>query len=79
MAPSNSSSTARRSRRAASLVRLALVEDRPRVAPAIVSADTDVVRVDRKRFQFLIQQTPYFSRQLMGIMAERLRRMNQRL
>ena len=49
------------------------------MAPAIVSADTDVVRVDRKRFQFLIQQTPYFSRQLMGIMAERLRRMNQRL
>jgi CRP-like cAMP-binding protein len=58
---------------------MALVEDQPRVATAIVRADADLVRIDRKRFLFLIQQTPYFSLQLMGIMAERLRRMNQRL
>ena len=40
---------------------------------------TDLVRIDRKRFLFLVQQTPFFAIQLMGIMAERLRRMNERL
>jgi CRP/FNR family cyclic AMP-dependent transcriptional regulator len=55
---------------------MALVEDQPRIATAIVKSDADLVRIDRKRFLFLVQQTPFFSIQLMGIMAERLRRMN---
>jgi CRP-like cAMP-binding protein len=58
---------------------MALVEDRPRVASAVAKSETDLVRVDRKRFLFLVQQTPFFAIQLMGIMAERLRRMNERL
>ena len=58
---------------------MALVEEQPRVATAVAVGGADVVRIDRKRFLFLIQQTPFFSLQLMGIMAERLRRMNQRL
>lgn len=58
---------------------MALVEDQPRIATADVKADAELVRIDRKRFLFLVQQTPFFSLQLMGIMAERLRRMNERL
>ena len=58
---------------------MALVEDRPRVATAIVKEDAELVRIDRKRFQFLVQQTPFFALQLMAIMAQRLRQMNQRL
>jgi CRP/FNR family cyclic AMP-dependent transcriptional regulator len=58
---------------------MALVEDKPRIATAIVKADAELVRIDRKRFLFLVQQTPFFSLQLMGIMAERLRRMNEKL
>lgn len=58
---------------------MALVEDHPRVAAAIVKSDADLVRIDRKRFLFLVQQTPFFSLQLMAIMAERLRRMNEKL
>jgi CRP/FNR family transcriptional regulator, cyclic AMP receptor protein len=58
---------------------MALVEDRPRVASAVVKADAELVRIDRKRFLFLVGQTPYFSLQLMAIMAERLRRMNEML
>jgi CRP/FNR family cyclic AMP-dependent transcriptional regulator len=33
------------------------------------------VPIDQKRFTFLVQQTPYFSIQVMRIMAERLRRL----
>jgi len=58
---------------------MALVEEKPRVATTVVRADAEIVRIDRKRFMFLVQQTPFFSLQLMGIMAERLRRMNKRL
>ncbi len=58
---------------------MSLVEDKPRVATAVAKTDAGLVRIDRKRFLFLVQQTPYFSLQLMGIMAERLRRMNERL
>jgi CRP-like cAMP-binding protein len=58
---------------------MALVEDQPRGASAVVRSDAELVRVDRKRFIFLVEQTPYFSLQLMAIMAERLRRMNEKL
>jgi CRP/FNR family cyclic AMP-dependent transcriptional regulator len=58
---------------------MALIEDRPRTGSAIVKADARVVPVDRKRFMFLVQQNPFFALQLMGIMAERLRRMDEKL
>lgn len=58
---------------------MVLVEEQPRAATAIVRTDAELVRVDRKRFLFLVQQTPYFSLQLMAIMAKRLRHMNQQL
>jgi len=58
---------------------MALVEEQPRVATAVAKADAEIVRIDRKRFLFLVQQTPYFSLQLMAIMATRLRQMNKRL
>jgi CRP/FNR family cyclic AMP-dependent transcriptional regulator len=58
---------------------MALVEEQPRVATALVKTDAEIVRIDRKRFLFLVQQTPYFSLQLMAIMANRLRKMNKRL
>jgi CRP-like cAMP-binding protein len=58
---------------------MAIIEDKPRVASAVVKSDARVVAIDRKRFQFLVQQNPFFALQLMGIMADRLRRMDERL
>jgi CRP-like cAMP-binding protein len=55
---------------------MALIEARPRVASAVVSADAKLVPVDRRRFEFLVQQNPFFALQLMTIMAERLRKMD---
>lgn len=56
---------------------MALIESRPRVATALVSAEAKLVPVDRRRFEFLVQQNPYFALQLMTIMAGRLRRMDE--
>lgn len=56
-----------------------MVEDRPRIATATVQTDARLVPIDRRRFEFLVQQNPYFALQLMAVMAERLRRMNEKL
>jgi CRP-like cAMP-binding protein len=49
----------------------------PRSATVVASSDCEFVEVDEKRFQFLVQQTPYFATQVMRVMAERLRKVNQ--
>lgn len=54
---------------------MALVEDRPRSATAVVKADAKLVVVDRNRFLFMVQQTPFFALQLLGIVTDRLRRL----
>ena len=58
---------------------MALVEDKPRAASAIVKTDARLVAIDRKRFHFLVQQNPFFALQLMSIMAGRLRHMDEHL
>lgn len=58
---------------------MALVERLPRVATAVVKSDARLVRIDERRFLFLVQQNPFFALQIMTIMAERLRRMDERL
>jgi CRP-like cAMP-binding protein len=58
---------------------MALIEDKPRSATAIAKTDVKVVPIDERRFTFLVQQTPFFSLQVMRVLADRLRRMNARL
>jgi CRP-like cAMP-binding protein len=58
---------------------MALIEDRPRSGTAMVQADAKIVPIDRKRFMFLVQQNPFFALQLMTVMAQRLRRMDEKL
>lgn len=53
---------------------LALIDDSPRSATARAQTGCKLARVDRKRFQFLISQTPFFSLHVMKTMADRLRR-----
>ena len=52
---------------------MALVDDRPRSGSAIALTDCRAAQVDRRRFMFLIQQTPFFALEVMHVMAERLR------
>jgi CRP-like cAMP-binding protein len=58
---------------------MALIEDQPRLATARVRTDARLVAIDRRRFEFLVQQSPFFALQLMGIVVGRLRRMDERL
>ena len=53
---------------------LGLIDDHPRSADVIARTDCEVARIDRRRFEFLVQQTPKFSLQIMAILAYRLRR-----
>lgn len=53
---------------------LALLDRSKRSATAIARTECRLVPVDEKRFQYMIQQTPFFALQVMRIMAERLRR-----
>jgi CRP/FNR family cyclic AMP-dependent transcriptional regulator len=56
---------------------LALIDDRARSAAVVARTDCQLVPVDEKRFLFLVQQTPYFALQVMRVLAERLRKMNE--
>lgn len=49
----------------------------PRSATVVACTDCEFVEVDEMRFQFLVQQTPFFATQVMRVMAERLRHVNQ--
>lgn len=58
---------------------MSLIDTAPRSATATASSDCKLVPVDLKRFTFLVQQTPHFSLQIMRVIADRLRRMDQKL
>jgi CRP-like cAMP-binding protein len=56
---------------------MGLVSPGPRSASVVALSDCEFVAVDEKRFQYLIQQTPFFAMQVMRVLAERLRAANQ--
>ena len=56
---------------------MALIEDRPRNATVVAKVESRLVPITRHRFLFLVQQTPFFSIQLMSVMAARLRKMDE--
>jgi CRP/FNR family cyclic AMP-dependent transcriptional regulator len=56
---------------------MALIDDSPRSASAIATAPSRIVGVNRRRFQFLVQQTPNFALHVMRVLADRLRRMDR--
>jgi len=55
---------------------MALIDTHERSATASVKTAGRIVPIDRKRFLYLVQNTPYFAVEVMQVMAERLRRMD---
>lgn len=55
---------------------MALIDASPRSARAVTKTECKLVPITERRFLFLVQQTPFFSIEVMKIMANRLRRMN---
>lgn len=56
---------------------MALVENRPRAAKAIVQTAGRLLAIDEHRFLFLVGQTPFFALGLLRLMAARLRAMDE--
>ncbi len=57
----------------ASLGEVGLVDRGPRTATAVARAGSRLEPIDGKRFQFLVQQTPFFALQMMETLVQRLR------
>lgn len=53
---------------------MAMIDDSTRSASVIAKSDCTLLPIDRKRFNFLIQQTPNFALHVMRVIAGRLRR-----
>jgi CRP/FNR family transcriptional regulator, cyclic AMP receptor protein len=53
---------------------MAVIEREPRSGTAVADTDVTLVAIDKRRFWFLVQETPYFAEIVMRVMAARLRR-----
>jgi CRP-like cAMP-binding protein len=53
---------------------MAVIEREPRSGTAVADTDTTLIGIDKRRFWFLVQETPYFAEIVMRVMAGRLRR-----
>jgi CRP-like cAMP-binding protein len=58
---------------------MALIDKVVRIATAVARTDCKLALIDENRFNFLIQQTPFFAIQVMRVLAKRLRKMNSLL
>jgi CRP-like cAMP-binding protein len=53
---------------------IAVIDRESRSGSAVAESDTVLVGIDKRRFWFLVQETPYFAEIVMRVMANRLRR-----
>jgi CRP/FNR family transcriptional regulator, cyclic AMP receptor protein len=53
---------------------VSLVDDGPRSATAIARTDCQLAAIDNHRFMLMVAQNPWFSLQVMRVLADRLRR-----
>jgi CRP-like cAMP-binding protein len=58
---------------------MALIDHAPRSASAVAVEDSELIPIDERLFIILVQDAPYFALDVMRVLADRLRKMNQRL
>jgi len=58
---------------------MALIDNQTRSATATAKTDIKVVAIDRNRFVFMVEETPWFALEVMKIMADRLRREHDKI
>ena len=58
---------------------MALVSSAPRSATVFAATECKLVSVDVRQFDLLVRESPEFARQVMTVMADRVRRTNERL
>lgn len=69
--------TVEQSARGALLGEMALIDHSPRGATVVATEPSRLTRVDERRFNFIIQQNPFFARHVMKVLVDRLRHMNE--
>jgi len=68
--------TVEKSSRGALLGEMALIDRSPRGATVVATEPSRLAQVDERRFNFIIQQNPFFARHVMKVLVERLRQMS---
>ncbi len=58
---------------------MALIDHAPRSATIVAIEDTQLVPINERLFVVLVQDTPFFALDVMRVLVERIRLMNQRL
>ena len=58
---------------------MAMIDNAPRSATAIAKTNCRLVPIDEKRFEFMIEERPSFALHVMRVLAERVRRTNERV
>jgi len=58
---------------------MALIDTKSRSATAIARTDCQLVPINEERFTSLVQQNPHFALQVMRVLAQRLRHMDEQL
>jgi CRP/FNR family transcriptional regulator, cyclic AMP receptor protein len=67
------------SRRGAIVGEMALIDQSPRSASVVAREPSRLAKIDQRRFQRLIQNNPFFATHVMKVLADRVRRENQRV
>ena len=65
--------------RGALIGEMALIDQAPRGATVVAKEPAKLVRIDQRRFHFLIQQNPFFATHVMQVLVQRIRHMDQLL
>jgi CRP-like cAMP-binding protein len=58
---------------------MALIDHSPRSATVVAAVDTELVPINERLFVILVQDTPFFALDVMRVLVERIRLMNQRV
>ncbi len=58
---------------------MAMIDEQTRSATVIARSECKLLHIERKRFNFLIQQTPNFALHVMRVIAARLRKTDRML
>ena len=63
--------------RGAIIGEMALIDQAARGATVVAREGSKLVKIDQRRFHFLIQQNPFFATHVMKVLAKRIRQMNK--
>jgi CRP/FNR family cyclic AMP-dependent transcriptional regulator len=58
---------------------MALIDSQTRSATATAKTETKAVAINKDRFIFMVQETPWFALEVMKIMADRLRHEHEKI